>query len=91
MKHVFTIDATELHVLMDALSRHAVALDIAATDPDSTDDPTRIYVGVFPEANPLRDRSGYRAALDSVMDTVNGMIGVTDTERVVCMVTEDAA
>ena len=63
----------QIHVVMDALTRHAVAMDS-----DGKDDPTRIYEGgVFPDGHPLRIRADYRELIGELLDTFNGALGAS--------------
>lgn len=71
----------QLHVVLDALTRHAIAIDTG-----DGSDPTRIYAGgVFPATHPLRILAEYRILTDELLDTFNGALGASGAESAISL------
>ena len=74
------IDTThrQLHVIADALARLTAAMqDGSGWEPD------KIYEGVLPENDPLRDREGYMRLLEDADTAINQAIGASGMESAV--------
>lgn len=72
----------QLHVILDALTRHENAIDMG------DDDPTRIYEGVYPDGHPLRALHDYQMLVVNAGDAINAAIGASATESTINLVIE---